>query len=437
MNKSLALRPVSLAVAAVFAFGVAMTAFGVAPLPQTQLPAVQTVHEAIEFRYEVAAPVERVIQSDRVRRGDTVSSLAGRLGATDPEFTRFVATDKVARKLLRFQTGRIVQAEIDSTGLVQHFHYPLGADDSDPNNIITQRLTVRRNAAGAFEALEEQVAVTRNVEIRSVEITSSLFAATNDAGIPDSVASQVADILGGEIDFQRDVRVGDRLSIVYETLQEADSLEAPSAGRVLAVEMSNNGNFYDAFRFERNADDTGNYYSSDGKSLKKSFLRYPIEFARISSRFSATRVHPLFGTKRPHRGVDFAASTGTRVRVTGDGTVDFAGAIRGYGNVLKIRHPNNVTTVYAHLNGFVRGIHRGSRVHQGDVIAFVGQTGWATGPHLHYEFQVNGIQANPLKIALPSGRPLDADALARFKSLTAGYKTELARTEIAKVASFE
>ncbi len=437
MNKSLALRPVYLAVTAVFAFGVAMTAFGVAPLPQAQLPEVQTVHEAIEFSYEVAAPVERVIQSDRVRRGDTVSSLAGRLGATDPEFTRFVATDKVARKLLRFQTGRIVQAEIDSEGLVQHFHYPLGADDSDPNNIITQRLTVRRNAAGAFEALEEQVAVVRNVEMRSVEITSSLFAATSDAGIPDSVASQVADILGGEIDFQRDLRVGDRLSIVYETLQEADSLEAPSAGRVLAVEMSNNGHFYDAFRFVRDADDSGSYYSSDGKSLKKSFLRYPIEFARISSRFSATRVHPLFGTKRPHRGVDFAAASGTRVRVTGDGTVDFAGVVRGYGNVLKIRHPNNVTTVYAHLNGFVRGLHHGTRVHQGDVIAFVGQTGWATGPHLHYEFQLNGIQANPLKIALPSGRPLDADTLARFKSLTSGYKTELARTEISKVASFE
>ncbi len=437
MNKSFALRPVSLAVAAVFALGAAVTAFGVAPLPQAQLPAAQTVHEVVEFRYEVAAPVERVIQSDRIRRGDTVSSLAGRLGATDPDFTRFVASDKVARKLLRFQAGRIVQAEIDSMGLVQRFHYPLGASDADGIDGKSLRLTVRRNAAGALEALEEQVAVSRNVEMRSVEITSSLFAATNDAGIPDSIASQVADILGGEIDFQRDLRVGDRLSIVYETLQEADSLEAPSAGRVLAVEMSNNGHFYDAFHFARSGDDAGSYYSSDGKSLKKSFLRYPIEFARISSRFSNARTHPLFGTKRPHRGVDFAAARGTRVRVTGDGSVDFAGVIRGYGNVIKVRHPNNFTTVYAHLNGFVRGLRRGNKVHQGDVIGFVGQTGWATGPHLHYEFQVNGIQSNPLKIALPSGRPLDADALARFKSLTSGYKTELARTEIAQVASFE
>ncbi len=437
MNKYFALRPVSLAVAAIFALGAAMTAFGVAPLPQAQLPAAQTVREAIEFSYEVSAPVERVIQSDRVRRGDTVSSLADRLGATDPEFTRFVATDPVARKLLRFQTGRIVQAEIDLIGRVQRFHYPLGASDSESNDSSTLRLTVRRNAAGAFEALEEQVALTRNVKVRSVEITSSLFAATDDAGIPDSIASQVADILGGEIDFQRDLRVGDRLSIVYETLQEADSLEAPSAGRVLAVEMSNNGHFYDAFRFVRGADDTGSYYSSDGKSLKKSFLRYPIEFARISSGFSSARAHPLFGTKRPHRGVDFASAKGTRVRVTGDGTVDFAGVIRGYGNVIKVRHPNNFTTVYAHLNGFVRSLHRGTRVNQGDVIGFVGQTGWATGPHLHYEFQVNGIQSNPLKIALPSARPLDAGALAQFKSLTAGYKTELARTEIAKVASFE
>lgn len=437
MTRVQAVRPLALAVAAVFALGAAVTAFGVAPLPEAQLPAPLMVREAIEFRYEVAAPVEGVVQSDRVRRGDTVASLIGRLGATDPAFTRFIASDPVARRLLQFQAGRIVHAEIDSVGRVQRFHYPLGAVDSSIDPYGAQRLTVHRTAADTFQAREERIALVRTVQMHNLEITSSLFAATDGAGIPDSIASQVADILGGEVDFQRDLRKGDRLRISYETLQEADSLAAPSAGRVLAVELSNNGRVFEAIRFDHADDGKGEYFSADGKSLKKSFLRYPIEFARISSGFTESRRHPVFGDKRPHRGVDFAAPTGTRVRATGDGTVEYIGRQNGYGNVIKVQHNNRLETLYGHLSGFVANLRSGTKVRQGDVIGYVGQTGWATGPHLHYEFQVNGAHTDPLRVALPPSRPLDAATLARFTEIAATAKAQLAQLEIVKVARFE
>lgn len=437
MTRAHSARPLALAVAALFAFGAAVTAFGVAPLPEAELPVQQTVRDAVEFRYEVAAPVDGVIQSDRIRRGDTVASLIGRLGATDPAFSRFVASDPVARRLLQFQAGRIVHAEIDALGRVQRLHYPLGAVDATIDPYGAQRLTVRRTAADAFEAREERIALVRSVQMHSLEITSSLFAATDSAGIPDSIASQVADILGGEIDFQRDLRKGDVLRVIYETLQEADSLATPSAGRVLAVELNNNGRLFAAYRFERTTGAAGEYFTADGKSLKKSFLRYPIEFARISSGFTNGRAHPVFGDKRPHRGVDFAAPTGTRVRATGDGIVDYVGTQRGYGKTIEIRHQNRYTTLYAHLNGFVPGLRKGMRVQQGDVIGYVGQTGWATGPHLHYEFQVNGAHTDPLRVALPAGRPLDAEAQARFAETAATFQAQLAQLEIVKVARFE
>ena len=218
-----------------------------------------------------------------------------------------------------------------------------------------------------------------------------MFAATDDAGLPDSVATQLAEIFGGEIDFHRDLRRGDHLSVIYETIYHDG--RPLRGGRVLCAEFVNDGHTYRAVYFQA-ADGKGAYYSPEGKSLKKAFLRSPLEFSRITSGFSM-RLHPILKEWRAHKGVDYAAPTGTRVKATADGAVDFVGVQRGYGNVVILRHQGKYTTYYGHLKGFASGVRKAMRVAQGDTIGYVGMSGMATGPHLHYEFRINDVQQNP------------------------------------------
>jgi murein DD-endopeptidase MepM/ murein hydrolase activator NlpD len=244
-------------------------------------------------------------------------------------------------------------------------------------------------------------------------IRHSLFGAADDAGIPDSVAVQLVDIFGGDIDFHRDLRKGDKFSVIYETVSH---LGRPiRAQRVLAAEFVNGEKTYQAFWYQGNGL-SGGYYTAEGRSIKKAFLRSPLEFSRITSGFSSTRYHPVFQETRAHRGIDYGAPTGTRVKATGDGFIDFAGNQGGYGKLITIRHPGDKLTVYGHLSGFASGIKRGAHVAQGDVIGFVGATGVATGPHLHYEFRIAGVHRNPLSIALPTATALPSAHLPAFYS---------------------
>ncbi len=412
---------------------VAVTAFGTAPLREADLPPIQTVIEPVPLVPLAAERFEGFVQTERIQRGETLASLLDRLGATDSQFHRFVASDATARKLMQLQSGRTVTAEIDGTGRVQRFQYRYGSLDEGATN-PARRLTVQRDG-DKLTVSEDEVPLERFIAMGSVEIRSSLFAATDAAGIPESVATQIADILDGEIDFKRDLRRGDRLRVAYELVADADSLDAPRVSRILALEMINGQRRHEAVWFERNG--RGEYFTFSGRSLRKAFLRHPVEFSRISSGFNPERKHPIFGFTREHKGVDFAAPRGTKVRSSGDGIVEFAGQQRGYGNVVIIKHANGVSTLYAHLDSFADGLSKGDKVEQSEVIGAVGATGWATGPHLHYEFIVNGDHVDPITVATAESVPLAAADMARFAELSGGLRQQLVQMDGLRQARFE
>ncbi len=424
---------VAAAVAAVLTLA-AVTAFGVAPLQDAEMPPLEMVVESVPLSPVVAKASDRFRQTERVRRGETVPSLLERLGAADAEFLRFVANDPVARKLLQLQAGRSVTAEVEASGRVLSLQYRYGSLMVDGQENGT-RLTIHRNG-DALEAIDEPVPLERQVALAAVVVNSSLFAATDSAGIPDGIASQIADIFDADVDFRRDLRRGAQLRVAYETVREADGLDTPVGTRVLAVELINGGEHHEALWFDRGTDDlSGEFFSFDARSLRKAFLRNPLEFSRISSGFTSARLHPLHGDMRAHKGVDFAAPSGTQVRAAGAGVVEFAGQQRGYGNVVILRHRNDVSTLYAHLHDFTSGLSAGDKVDQGDVIGHVGMTGWATGPHLHYEFMVNGQQVDPMTVAAADSEPLNADELQRFRAQSTDIEHRMAQLDPVRMAA--
>jgi murein DD-endopeptidase MepM/ murein hydrolase activator NlpD len=252
---------------------------------------------------------------------------------------------------------------------------------------------------------EERAALYTQVALKSGVIQTSLFAATDAAGIPDSVAMQLADVFGGDIDFHRDLRKRDQFKVVYELHHLAG--RPVRAGRLLAAEFVTQDRTLRAVHYGNS------YYAPNGQNLRKAFLRSPLEFSRVSSGFGMRR-HPIARVWRAHEGIDYAAPLGTRVRSVGDAVVDFAGLKGGYGKVVMLRHHGGYSTVYAHLNRIA--VRRGERVAQNDTIGFVGQTGWATGPHLHYEFRINGRPRNPFSIAMPAALPVPAQELPAFRA---------------------
>jgi murein DD-endopeptidase MepM/ murein hydrolase activator NlpD len=443
-HEGLSLRArIALGLGAVLALG-AVTAFGVAPATQVELPPLQTVVEPViaqagnpagaVLHVPTVFEPQRFRQIEQIGRGETLSSLLSRLGATDPEFIRFAVNDKTAKRLLQLRAGRSVSAEVDEDGLVHRLTYRFGTLEESANRPV--QLIIER-IDGKLKASEAKIEVEEAIEAASAEIRTTLFAATDSAGIPEIIASRVADILSGDLDLRRDLRRGAKLSVVYEMIREAATLEAAVPGRVLAVELLNGNRRHEAVWFEHE-EGKGAYYTFAGQSLTKSFLREPLEFTRITSGFSRSRLHPLFNVNRAHTGVDFAAPVGTKVRAVADGVIDFAAADGGYGRKVVISHRNRVSTVYAHLQGFAEGIKPGARVSQGDVIGYVGMTGWTTGPHLHYEFRVSGKHTDPLRAVLPEGRKLSASDLKRFKPTAEGLLERIAQIDSTQpVARFE
>jgi murein DD-endopeptidase MepM/ murein hydrolase activator NlpD len=292
----------------------------------------------------------------------------------------------------------------------------------------SETLQVTREADG-FESEVLVNPLERTVRVGEATIRNSLFQAAGDAGLSDSLALRIADIFRWDIDFVLDIQPGDRFRVIYEELsQDGTPL---GEGDVLAVEFVNQGTIYRAIRFAH-GEVTGNtamqggaalqdegdfgYYTPDGKSLRKAFLRAPLEFTRVSSRFNMFRRHPVLNRIRAHRGVDYAAPIGTPIKAAGEGRVRFIGNKGGYGKVIEIQHANEVRTVYGHLSRFARGLRQGERVRQGEIIGFVGMTGLATGPHLHYEYLLRGVHKDPQKVALPNDRPISASRMGDFKA---------------------
>ncbi|MDF1486457.1 M23 family metallopeptidase [Ramlibacter sp. H39-3-26] len=356
-------------------------------------------------------------RSDLSRATDTADALLQRLGVSDPLAAAFLRGDAQVRQSLLGRVGRAVTAEATAQHELQRLTARWVADDTTGN---FQRLVVERTPQG-FASRIETAALTASSRLASGTIESSLYAATDASGIPDAVASQVAEVFANDIDFRRALRKGDRFAIVYETL-EGDG-EPLRAGRVLSAEFVNNGKSFQALWFQEPGAPKGAYYTLDGQSLQHAYLSAPLAFTRVTSNFSM-RLHPILQTWRAHLGTDFGAPTGTPVRTVGDGVVQFAGVQNGYGNVIFVKHRNSDVTVYAHLSRI--DVKPGQHVGQGDIIGAVGMTGWATGPHLHFEFRVNGMQKNPLAIARQSEAvPIPAAAKPQFDRLAAMMRIQL------------
>lgn len=424
----LTLKRFAAAVGTVLGLG-AVTAVAIAPASDLAPPPVRLVVDQVTLGAtrpvadDPALPLPRVSQSEVVNRGETVSSLLARLGANDPELVQFISTDRIAKRLLQLQPGRTVSAELDELGVVHRLQYRHGSLEIDGR--APMRIAIVREG-GRLMASETPVAVDRAIEARTAVVNSTLFAATDAAGIPDSVATRAADILSNGIDLRKDLRRGAQLRVVYETLRESDSLDLPVPGRVLALELESGNLRHEAVWFVHD-DGKAAYYNFAGQSLVSSFLREPIQYTRITSGFSGARLHPLFRDVRAHTGTDFAAPVGTKVRSVADGVIDFAGYNGGYGRTVIVSHPGRITTLYAHLNAFGDGVAKGARVTQGQVIGTVGMTGWTTGPHLHYEFQVGGRHVDPLRAVLPEGRKLSMGERMRFMPLAASYREHMAQ----------
>jgi len=390
------------ALAALSLFTVA--AFGTAPdtvLDRVQTRIVERVLPLPAIKDDEAATT--YWREERVQRGDTLGSLLARAGVNDAEAMQYLRTDPAARPLYQLRPGRPVQVAVDDDGDLVALRFLTNTGE---------RLVIERQDNGFRSARSVPAEEIRTV-LRSGEIDSSLFGAADAAGIPDRVIGALADIFAGEIDFYHDVQRGDRFSVVYE-MRYVDG-EVAGSGRILAAEFVNRGTPHRAF-YWRDADGTGNYYTDIGRNARSAFLRSPMELTRITSGFTMARFHPLLQDWREHKGVDYAAPQGTPVRATADGVVAFAGWQNGYGNVIFVKHQNSYSTVYGHLSTFAAEVKAGSRVSQGDTIGFVGMTGWATGPHLHYEFRVADQPRDPMSAAVPNASPLTAERLPEFRA---------------------
>jgi len=385
---------------AALALSGAIAAFAaIAPAPNSEVSVLQVARvEPIELRAAAVLPAaSSFLREERFQRGDTLADMLLRMGVASADAQKLIRTP--ALRYLR--PGHIVSAEFGGGGELQRLSYLVARDTL---------MAVERTADG-FQALEAAAPLRVETAMRSGVILSSLFSATDAAGIPDSVAIQIADIFAGDVDFHRDLRQGDRFAVIYEQLILDGRVVR--AGRVLAAEFVNQGRSYRAVHYALARGGSG-YYAPDGSNLRKAFLRSPLEFSRISSGFGMRR-HPFQRSWRAHTGIDYAAPSGTKVRAAGDGVVESAGHHGGYGNVVVLRHRGQYSTLYAHLSRAAAGLRRGARVAQGDLIGYVGQTGWATGPHLHYEFRVAGKARNPHGIAMPAGEPVPGAELAAYR----------------------
>jgi len=407
------------ALLALFALSSALAALA-AIVPSTDaalLLAKAAVLEPVAIRLEEAllpAPATYV-REDRLQRGDTFQSLLARLAIGEADVQLLLRQ----RALQLLRPGAIVTAEVragtDHEGELVWLSFLAARDTA---------VRIERVGQGLVASEQRAQIVTRSV-LKSAVIRSSLFAAADAAGIPDAVAIQLADVFGSDVDFHRELRQGDRFSVLYE-MHWVDGRPL-RAGSVLAAEFTNQGRRYRALRY------ADNYYTPDGKNMRKALLRSPLELSRVSSGFGM-RMHPLHKAWRTHQGVDYAAPAGTRVRAVGNGTVEFAGRQGGYGNLVIVRHDSRVATFYAHLKAFGRGIRANARVAQGDTLGLVGQSGWATGPHLHYEFRVAGAARNPLSVPLPAGTPVarrDMDAFRASAQALAAQLDLLAGSQVA------
>ncbi len=355
----------------------------------------------------------------RVQNGQTLGAVFEQMGVPASVMHR-VLEQPSARTLSRLRAGAEIAFDLGHDGQLRGLRF-----ERDEAARVELSLADGKIAEKVIERPLE-----RRVMVASGEITSSLYAAGAKAGLSNAAINQMANAFSYDIDFTQDLRDGDRFQVVYEEIwRDGERLRS---GGVVAASFINRGKEFTALRYQRNGKDE--YFDLSGRPLKKSFMRMPIEFARISSRFNPRRKHPVLGTVRAHKGVDYAAGTGTPIMAAGDARVSFVGWQNGYGRTVVLDHGNGTTTLYGHMSRFGK-YKTGSRVSQGAIIGYVGMTGLASGPHLHYEFRVKGVHRDPLTVTMPKPDPLAGAELARFRAATAPAVAQLKRVEGVRLAA--
>lgn len=391
-----------------------VTAFGL--VPQSDLGFTPTQIAIEEVALPEAAPdidsTATYWRNERMQRGDTVDELLRRMNIDDNDASEFLRKSTDASSFRKLPVGSEVLAETTTNNGLIALRY---LDENEAQILIEKQ-------DGLFKSRILPARLEKRLFVRTGEIQTSLYAATDAAGMPDAAASQLNELFSGDIDFHHDLRKGDKFTAVYEMTYSNGALL--NTGRIQAAELINQGRVYRAIYFEKDARH-GDYYTPDGKNIRKAFLRSPIEYSRVSSGFSNSRFHPVLKKWRSHKGVDFAAPIGTKVRATADGVIAFVGREGGYGNVIRINHQGRTTTVYGHLSRFAKNLRKGQRVTQGQVIGYVGQTGLASGPHLHYEFKMNGRHQNPMRVTLPEAEPIDDTDKITFQSVADDFVARL------------
>ncbi len=402
-------------------------AVAVVPGSPADQPPLETVVEQIGA---LPLSIERddprpFIREDKVRPGESLASALRRLGVSAGAQTAQANSPKLTRELAgSFRPGaQITVASTAEGGLHSASIAAPGADTTHVVEVVN----------GQLQARLRPLDLDTRVHMQGGTVQSSLFAAMDAAGLPDSIAEALSRIFGDDIDFHTDLRRGDRFSVIYEVLYHQG--RAIRTGRILAAEFINQGVRHSAY-LHTHPNGSEEYYNQDGKSHREGFLRSPLEFSRVSSGFSL-RLHPVFGSWREHKGVDYAAPHGTAVRATADGVVEFVGQQNGYGNFIVLRHGNRYTTAYGHLSGFAHGLRPGARIGQGNTIGYVGSTGWSTGPHLHYEFRIDNIHQDPLTVNLPGATALTGHALTAFRNQTATLAIRIAHLQQSSIVQLD
>ncbi len=407
-------------------FGI-VTAFGIAPntpyIDDIQIKNVVRDLSIPEVQPDTQSSQTFWQQAD-IRRGDTIASILNRLDISDQDSTDFMQAARGSKAMRQLKPGKTIQVQTSAEGELLALRYVFG----------DEQLFLMEKTDDEFKMTEQPLELDSQIHMKSGEISTSLFAATDSAGIPNSIAMQLTEIFASEIDFYRDLRQGDRFTVVYETL--SNSGKRAKTGRVLAVEFVNKGKSHQAIYFKASNGADG-YYTPEGESLRKDFLLSPLAFSRVSSGFSQARYHPILKEWRAHKGIDYAAPTGTPVRATATGIVQFSGSQRGYGNLIVLKHNGKFETAYGHLSRFASGLSKGKRINQGDVIGYVGATGMATGPHLHYELRVDGLQRDPTKVALPTAPPITKRDQLAFQKQTQSLSARLNIMRSINYASLE
>lgn len=407
-----------------------VSAYRDANLLQIRVPSVSSLQQELNRQLasdiEVAEPAEDALdlswRLEKIRRGDNLSTIFKRAGFSAADVYAVANTTSQAEQFKRLRAGETIAMAVDPDGTLREVVY-----ERTP---LESYRYIRTDTGFEGEKVARQTDMSP--ALRHVTINHSLFLDGDKAGLSHNLLMQVANIFGWDIDFALDIHKGDSFTVLFE--EEYLDGEKVGEGQVLAAEFTNRGQTYSAVRYEdRNG--VASYYTPEGNPMRKAFLRAPLDFARVSSNFNPNRLHPIHKTRRPHRGVDYAASTGTPVYAAGDGKVIASGYTKANGNYVVVQHGQKYTTKYLHLHN--RKVKSGQHVRQRELIGTVGSTGYATGPHLHYEFLVNGVHQNPRTVPLPQAEPIARAERPHFERQTGNWVAQLASFRNTQLALLE